>query len=688
MTTDGNYNVNNVNSVNIPSIVRSINTPIIGANSGGSRQPQHYVYKNDFYSLRWSTNVIVKAKINDILNGVAIPNVQPSGDEFLTDIYPSPLDDDYFYNYGATDNAGTSLGGTIYKAHIDSPDSWIFTGNSVPAGAIYSMKYYDGSTMYLIGGVISGTPTDVISTGSGLTFTTSGNVLPAARAGGALVTVGSTIYMYGGTADGITELDTIWSASTSDPTTWTDTGITMPAAVKNAVAYTDGINVYVYGGDDGSQGLNTIYVAPVGSPTSLVLSGNTLPWGVIMPNYMNIHVTDEYIYLIHNNGAVYRASTSSPEIFTVVTSTLATAVRSSHVAIHDGYVYAFGGFTTGNTMSTVIQTAPISNPTSWTNHPSVLPIVMGGGEIIKTNTSFYLIGAGANDTVNYTPFCYKSDLTDPTTFDVQIVDGGGPARTRGRAAVIGDHIWYFGGEDPISSTSSLTTVTRGTIDRGTGLVTTWMNDTASYFISALPVALSRFALVVAGDYIYIIGGCNRNLLSTSMNTDIYRCQINAVGGFNGLSKWTSVGTITNPMTDASVVIVNNYVYIIGGCTTTTSSFTTSDDYILSASMTDLANGKASFTEENTAITNSSSAITFAESTPIIINDEVYFIGGRVTTNSTTTIYRSCFSAKHTLIAPKVPENYHSLPTVDMNSGALGSLSSHQRLGMLPWLVYK
>ena len=125
-------------------------------------------------------------------------------------------------------------------------------------------------------------------------------------------------------------------------------------------------------------------------------------------------------------------------------------------------------------------------------------------------------------------------------------------------------------------------------------------------------------------------------------------------------------------------------YIVGGGATT--ALTSTDDYVTYAKLSDLANGICSFTQENTGTQATGTAISFAEASTIVINNEIYFIGMRTATDGLKYIYKTIYKYPHTLISPKVPEATNSLPTVDLKSGALGSYTSYQRTGLLPWLM--
>lgn len=267
---------------------------------------------------------------------------------------------------------------------------------------------------------------------------------------------------------------------------------------------------------------------------------------------------------------------------------------------------------------------------------------------------------------------YRAALNAPTTWTAALSTG--PTRTHGKGVIVDDQFWYLGGET--AAGTPVVTCSRAVIQEGE--IVDWKHNPASAYLSfALPIELSRFSLIQAGDFIYILGGYT---VGSLMNSNIYRIQKNRLAGSSGFTTWINVGTINNPMVESSVAIINNMAYVIGGGPNT--SFNTADNYVLSASMTDLANGIVSFREENTA------TVSKAGAAATCINNVLYLYGGRLTSNGSTNVARNMGYAIHTLISPLVPESTTSLPTIDLKTGSLGSYSAFQRLGMLPWLITK
>lgn len=670
MTTDGNFNVSNINTVKIPTVNSAFGSGALIPTSNGNGPVGLYLDDDFVYTIGQGYSSPYRSTIADPLNFVHFKNGQTDG--FINNIYPSAIGN-YFYSYGTSDDLGGYSSGSIYKAHINTPMSWYDTGVDSDAESTNAIMYVDGSNIYLIGGEGPGATylntIDVAAIGSPTTFTTSGSTLPAARIFGAFAVVGSNLYIYGGSANNSNSEDTIYTATTAAPTVWTVSGSVLPRPIHNSVAYVNATHVYIYGGSDstGAVNLNSIYRATVGAPTTFTLDGS-LP---AILYKARIFTVGTYLYMIgiseSGGTGVMRATVADPLTWTEIRQpSLATAQANTHIVIEGTKVYAFGGFNSAGALSNVIQSTNTVTPMLWSNEVSTLPAALGKGQLIKTSTNYYIIGGNGitgND--------YKAAHATPTTWAADLSTG--PTRTFGQAVIIEDEVFYLGGET--APGTPVTTGSRGVIENGS--IVSWLHNPANIYVTiATPIALSRYVLIQAGDYIYALGGYTTG---PALNYNIYRIQKNRIVTSSGYTGWINVGSILNPMVEATLAIINNTAYIIGGGTST--GFTTTDDYILSANMNDLANGNVIFVEENTALDSG-----LAGTQAMCVNDDLYLYGGRTSTNGTATIKRNMGWATHRFVLPKVPEATDSVPTIDMKTGTLGSYSSFQRTGMLPWLV--
>jgi len=288
-------------------------------------------------------------------------------------------------------------------------------------------------------------------------WTLANSVTRSAVNGSATAVIGNTIYMFGG-GSGSGSTNTIWSAPVSDPTTWTNTGKTLPAATSYASLVQIGDRLYMYGGrlNTTTTATNTIWSAPVSDPTTWTnvtqTTGKTLPANL---SFSQVAVIDNSVYLFGgrntsttSTNAIYRASTSDPTTWTMVSGkTLPGALGFSSLAKIDDTLYLFGGASDGGTSNTnVIYSAPVSDPTTWTNVTQTtgktLPAAVSSSNLVVIGNSIYLFGGtGSANAI------YRASTSDPTTWTT--VSGktlpGGTAVAAASVAVIDSTIYLFGG---------------------------------------------------------------------------------------------------------------------------------------------------------------------------------------------------------------------------------------------------
>lgn len=397
MTTDGNYLVQKLNTIHIPTINTVISQVTVPVTTSFATVGMYYDSKK-FYTVSPSSNIVYSSHLNDPLNLVSHKNAQVGDQsEFINNIYSTSIDD-YFYAYGTKDDLGGTASGSIYRAHINSPLSWADTGDTLPSASGDGMVYVSDTDIYVIGGINTGSTVlstiDTASRATPTTFTTSGNTLPAPRVYGMLATIGTTIYMYGGSSDGTASTSTIYEASTSDPTSWTDTGDSIPQTIHAAAIYVSDTHVWIFGGQDsvGGTALDTIYRATLAAPTTFLNVG-TLPYEI---DGNKVFVSGTNLYMIGSalsGSGVMKASLSDLTDWEEITvSTLATAQTSTHLINNETNLYILGGVNSGGTASNVIQTATLAKPLEITNSVSTLPAALSGGEVIKTSEYYYIIG--------------------------------------------------------------------------------------------------------------------------------------------------------------------------------------------------------------------------------------------------------------------------------------------------------
>jgi len=680
MTYSGNFDTNRSTTVSIPSILHGINQSSL--NSYNLNVPLQYCYDNNGNVYFIQNNNIFTSKFGGILNsstqGYSLINDSTTG--VISSVYPNSING-YFYSFSIASAFAGGASAPIFRASVKNPTVWISAGSS--GGNNFPGVYVDSNNIYLLGGNNNLSPTNASSVSSSaiyrasvsnpLSFSNVGN-LPAVKDSSTVFKVGSTIYVIGGYASSV-KSNTIFTANTSNPLSWTVSGSVLPTLGGFCDVYNDGNYIYLF-----NEGTTSIYRAPVSSPTNFTLY-TTLASGSANMAYPRVVVDTVAGYLYLFDSYVQKASLSDLSTWSIVSGNLATAVRSTHILKDSDKIYALGGFTTGSSTTNVIQSAPVNNPVDWKNETTSLLDAIGGGELVITSGYYNIIGGNGN-----TGYVYTASVGSPTSWTRT---SGGPPYTRGKACIVGGFLFYLGGESGGTPTNK---IYRCSIDSGNSdyISNDWRTAVSGGWTTSLPIALSRFALVRSGAYLYLIGGITS---SSTMNAAIYRTNVAnlvRVSSSTRGSYWVQVGNLNSPMVDPSVVIVNNYVYIVGGGPD--GNFNSTNNGIAYASMSDLANGQAIFTEESTATSGldniSTQRVSFAESKSFISNDHVFFFGGRSnsSTDANDSIYKTTFSSTHILTNPKTNQGIHPIPTID-KYGAIGSYSTFQRTGYLPWLVY-
>ncbi|HEU5004919.1 MAG TPA: capsid cement protein [Candidatus Saccharimonadales bacterium] len=278
----------------------------------------------------------------------------------------------YVYMFGGATGAGAGVT-TIMRAPVSNPTSWTAVGN-LPSGAnLYSSQLaIIGSKIYLFGGAIAGASTANIYSANVSdpvgSWTLAGS-LSTSLTSSSLAIIGSNIYLFGGYHTGTGYINTIYTASVSNPLSWSTAGSIAPASsgIGDSNLAVIGNYVYLFAGANGSSTLNTIYRAPISSPTSWVNSGGTIPnagTGSGLDN-SSLAIVGNYVYLLggYNGGyvsVIFRAPVTDPVWGWATTAYMNGVLVDSRVSIVGNALYVWGGYT-GTAYSNKIYSAPIIN---------------------------------------------------------------------------------------------------------------------------------------------------------------------------------------------------------------------------------------------------------------------------------------------------------------------------------------
>jgi hypothetical protein len=269
----------------------------------------------------------------------------------------------------------------VYTAPINSDGTlgtWT-TGTSLPATVAYSQSIVTNSRVYMLGGTINSADSAVVYTapinsdGTLGTWTT-GTSLPATVTNSHAIVTNSRVYMLGGIVSGTPSAVVYTAPINSDGTlgTWT-TGTSLPATVYQSQAIVTNSRVYLLGGNVSSTPSAVVYTAPINSDGTLGTwtTGTSLPATVTNSHAI---VTNSRVYMLggivagSTSAVVYTAPINADGTlgtWTTGTSLPATFYQSQAI-VTNSRVYLLGG-----SASAVVYTAPFADGWNGLNNNSI-----------------------------------------------------------------------------------------------------------------------------------------------------------------------------------------------------------------------------------------------------------------------------------------------------------------------------
>lgn len=234
------------------------------------------------------------------------------------------------------------------------------------------------------------------------------------------------------------------------------------------------------------------------------------------------------------------------------TSSLNTARYHFALAVYGGYVYVIGGQQNGSTILSSVEYAPInSNGTlgSWTTTTSLGAVAydQGGGAY---NGYVYSFGGITTGSTYLTTVSYASVKSDGSLNSWNTTTGLPSARALSGATTYNGYAYIVGGTDGTNALGDVLYAklnSDGTITSGS-----WNNT------SALPAARQGVEAVVQNGYLYAVAGFN----SSGAVTKTAVAAINANGSLGQFAQ-TANAISTSPSYTAAAVY-DGYAYIVGG----------------------------------------------------------------------------------------------------------------------------
>jgi signal transduction histidine kinase len=278
-------------------------------------------------------------------------------------------------------------------------------------------------------------------------------------------------------------------------------------------------------------------------------TGKTLPSNLA---YSSTAVIGNTVYLFGGStgsfanatNAIYSAPVSDPTTWTNTGKTLPGNLLNSNLAVIGDMIYLFGGFN-GSAATGVIYSAPVSDPTTWTNTDKTLPAGLHSATLAIVGSSVYIFGGA--DSSNYAMnVIYSAPLSDPTTWSNTGATLPDPLGYSSLVKV-GTKLYLLGG-----SNNNGANPTAKIYSADVSTPTSW-----SYTGKSIPAGLYEAAAVTVGDYVYFVGGWNA---ASAVNT-MYKAPV------SDPTSWSATGvTLPAGVSSAPIAVVNGNMYLLGGYT--------------------------------------------------------------------------------------------------------------------------
>lgn len=336
-------------------------------------------------------------------------------------------------------------GATVSNFNVPQLDKITNNGNSLSVAVGRSHLAIVGSNLYLFGGCTTNVNNGVNSiytatTAAPTVWSTSGNTLTFATNYGALVNVGSNLYLYGGYDGSGNQINKIQTATTAAPTVWSDTGSVFPTNLTDTSVAVVGNNIYFYGGIASGARSNKIWSATTAAPATVTDTGVTLP----------------------------------------------AQLYDSSIAVIGDHIYLFGGLAgAGGTPTTSIYAASVNDPTTVYTTTGSIPASLSESRICVIGDKVLLTSGhtGTDQTTN-TGNVYYAFIDNPLTWYQLSGASLTAALSSGAIYTLGDVVYYVGGINSATSTvstiqntslfSQASTILNGTYGGSSG----WFNDGA------------------------------------------------------------------------------------------------------------------------------------------------------------------------------------------------------------------
>ena len=236
-------------------------------------------------------------------------------------------------------------------------------------------------------------------------------------------------------------------------------------------------------------------------------------------------------------------------------SNLSAANMNFQVAITISRIYIFGRNNNSSTSSSTIYTATIGSDGiigTWTTYNITLPAPVTRSQLFTYLGKLYIVGG--NNTTNQT-YAWRCTInTDGTISTFTVLTSLPFTVADHQVCSIQNKVYIIGG---IVAGTASAAVYRTIIDTN-GIFGAWSNATNNSSIVNLPYAISNHSVTVINRRLYMIGGLFNG------TTPISNVYYNEFDDSDNMSAWTASTSFPETVYNASILVANDYLYVIGG----------------------------------------------------------------------------------------------------------------------------
>lgn len=271
-------------------------------------------------------------------------------------------------------------------------------------------------------------------------------ILPDPVSDSSLAVIDGYVYLFGGKVS-----NKIYRARIQNPGEWVDTGATLPTVLYNSSLAIVNETIYLFGGNTGNEfdlgqgAVDTIFSASVSDPLTWTNHGSLLP-RKLHSSCLGMANGELFLFggqeLNTATDLIFSASTSDPLSWSIV-GALPKPMYGSTIIQLNGFWYLLGGQDFPDSIFNEIYRAPVMTPTFW-QADGYLPYPSSYGHFLPMGNDGYYYGLSPGATPTGFTTIVQVSLNNITQWinTLQVIPA---VISHSQAAIVYDRFWFFGG---------------------------------------------------------------------------------------------------------------------------------------------------------------------------------------------------------------------------------------------------